>query len=155
MSALMKPPCHSKLAKSQIQCFCTTLLKNFSTLSFFYAPFSPVAGSFLDPHHLFFFKCYLFIFRERGREGEREGEKHWCERETSVSCLLSDPWSLTRDWTHNLGMCPDQESNQWPFSLQDNAQPMEPHQSNQSPSFSAPNFGSLSSLLSTLYSCVF
>ena len=55
----------------------------------------------------------------------------------------------------NPGMCPDWESNLQPFSLQDNAQPMEPHQSNQSPSFSAPNFGSLSSLLSPLYSCVF
>ena len=26
----------------------------------------------------FFFKQILFIFRERGREGEREGEKHQC-----------------------------------------------------------------------------
>ena len=25
--------------------------------------------------HLFFKRIYLFIFRERGREGEREGEK--------------------------------------------------------------------------------
>ena len=25
---------------------------------------------------------YLFIFREKGREGEREGEKHRCERKT-------------------------------------------------------------------------
>ena len=28
-----------------------------------------------------------------------------------------------------LGMCPDQESNQWPFTLQNEAQPTEPHQS--------------------------
>ena len=35
----------------------------------------------------FFFPKILFIFRERGREGEREGEKHWCVRETSISCL--------------------------------------------------------------------
>ena len=26
----------------------------------------------------FFKRFYLFIFRERGREGEREGEKHQC-----------------------------------------------------------------------------
>ena len=42
---------------------------------------------------LFIFKCghsrkifkrsYLFVFIERGKEGEREGEKHPCERETS------------------------------------------------------------------------
>ena len=32
----------------------------------------------------FFFNIfYLFIFRQRGREGEREGEKHQC-----VVCLL-------------------------------------------------------------------
>ena len=60
----------------------------------------------------FFFKIYLFIFRERGREGEREREK--------------DTWI---PHTHNPGMCPDQESNQQPFALQDDAQPTEPHRS--------------------------
>ena len=34
---------------------------------------------------------YLFIFRERGREGEREGEKHWCVRDTSIGCLSNAP----------------------------------------------------------------
>ena len=29
----------------------------------------------------------LIDFRKRGREGEREGEKHRCERETSINCL--------------------------------------------------------------------
>ena len=29
-------------------------------------------------------KLYLFVFRERGREGEREGEKHLCAREILV-----------------------------------------------------------------------
>ena len=33
-----------------------------------------------------FLRFYLFI-SERGREGEREGEKHQCVRETSISCL--------------------------------------------------------------------
>ena len=28
-------------------------------------------------------RYYLFIFRERGRKGEREGEKHQCVRHTS------------------------------------------------------------------------
>ena len=36
---------------------------------------------------------YLFSFRERGREGEREGEKHRCARDTSISCLSHAP-----DW---------------------------------------------------------
>ena len=34
---------------------------------------------------------HLFIFRERGREGEKEGEKHWCLRETSICCLSNIP----------------------------------------------------------------
>ena len=39
-----------------------------------------------------FFKIiYLFIFREMGRQGEREGEKHWCARDTSISCLSHAP----------------------------------------------------------------
>ena len=37
-----------------------------------------------------FFKT-VFTFRKRGREGEREGEKYQCERETSISCLLYAP----------------------------------------------------------------
>ena len=32
----------------------------------------------------FFFRFYLFIFRERGRKGEREGEKHQCVVASSV-----------------------------------------------------------------------
>ena len=67
---------------------------------------------------LFFylFLNILFIFRERGREGEREGEKHQCERETSIGCLLYMPPPP------NPGMCPDQESNQQPFALWDDTQ---------------------------------
>ena len=49
---------------------------------------------------------YLFVFRERGRDGEREGEKHQCERETSIICLLYGP-------------CPDWELNQPPLTLRD------------------------------------
>ena len=30
---------------------------------------------------------YLFIFRERGSEGEREVEKHGCARETLIGCF--------------------------------------------------------------------
>ena len=38
------------------------------------------AGRKIGIHILinFFKRFYLFIFRERGREGEREGEKHQC-----------------------------------------------------------------------------
>ena len=33
----------------------------------------------------------MYFYRE-GKGGEREGEKHWCERETSISWLSSAPW---------------------------------------------------------------
>ena len=70
---------------------------------------------------------YLF-FREWERgKGEKRG------KETSM-------WESNIDWlplihtligeqSYNPGMWPDWELNQWPFALQDNAQPTEPHQS--------------------------
>ena len=56
--------------------------------------------------HSFFFKI-LFLFRERGREGEREGEKH--------QCVLASLMPPTGDLACNPGMCPDWESNGQPF----------------------------------------
>ena len=50
---------------------------------------------------LFFLRFYLFIFRERGREGERE--------ETSMCGCLSH--SLYWDLARNPGMRPEWESN--------------------------------------------
>ena len=47
-----------------------------------------------------FFRFYLFIFRERGRGGEREGEKH---QQHVVASLASSPGVLA----HNPDMCPD------------------------------------------------
>ena len=67
-----------------------------------------------------FKRFYLFIFREKGGEGEREGEKHRC---VVASCVLP-----AADLAHNPGMCPDWESNQQPFSLQAVIQSTEPHQ---------------------------
>ena len=49
----------------------------------------------------FFLRFYLFIFRERGGEGEREGEKHQC-----VVASCAPP---TGDLAGNPGMCPDWE----------------------------------------------
>ena len=49
--------------------------------------------------------CLLILESEEGREKE----KHWCERDTSIGCLLF--CSPTRERTHNLGTCPDWESN--------------------------------------------
>ena len=52
-----------------------------------------------------FFKdfIYVFIFRERGREGEREGEKH--------QCVLASHTPPTEDLAHNPGMCLNWELN--------------------------------------------
>ena len=71
-------------------------------------------------------KVILCIFRERGRAGEREGEKHGCVRETSISCLSHVP--PTGDLTHNPGKCPDWKLNWRPFVSQAGVQSPEPHQ---------------------------
>ena len=52
-------------------------------------------------------RFYLFIFRERGREGEREGEKH--------QCVVASQESPTGDPPRNPGMCPDRESTSNPL----------------------------------------
>ena len=51
----------------------------------------------------------LFIFRKRGREGERMGEKHQC-----VVAYCAHPIG---DLAHNPGMCPHWELNQRPFVI--------------------------------------
>ena len=61
----------------------------------------------------YFLKYYLFIFRERGSGEEREGEKHRCERETSIGCFSHTPdlgpgrvpSALTRNGTGDLLVC--------------------------------------------------
>ena len=67
---------------------------------------------------VYIFQCLpkgVFIdFREGGRgeretETETETERNIDERETLIGCLPVPAW--TGDGTHNLGMCPDQESN--------------------------------------------
>ena len=87
------------------------------TFFFYWCPLSSWNSSLLL---FFFFKIfYLFIFRERGKEGEREGYKHQCVRDTSP----------TGELAHNSGMCGgDWELNWLPFGLQANAQSAEPQQ---------------------------
>ena len=53
----------------------------------------------------FFFLRFLiyFIFRERGRKGEREGKTHQC---VVISCTPS-----TGDLAYNPDICPDWELN--------------------------------------------
>ena len=52
-----------------------------------------------------FSRFYLFIFRERGREGEREGEKE------KHQCVVAFHMPHNGDLAYNPGMCPDWESN--------------------------------------------
>ena len=54
--------------------------------------------------YLFLKVFYVFIFRDRGREGEREEEKH--------QCVVASHTLPTGDLAHNPGMCPDWEWNQ-------------------------------------------
>ena len=53
------------------------------------------------------------IFKERGRKGEREGEKH---QHVVASCM--PPTGMFPDWELNLG----------PFGMQTSTQSTEPHQ---------------------------
>ena len=51
--------------------------------------------------YFLFLRFYLFIFREKGREGDREGEKH--------QCVVASHTPPTVDLACNPGMCPDWE----------------------------------------------
>ena len=68
----------------------------------YYSAFLPLPVNF---YFFVFYLFYLFIFRERGMEGEREGEKHQCV----VASHMPPPgtWPTTQ-----AGMCPDWEWNQ-------------------------------------------
>ena len=67
----------------------------------------------------------MLVFRKRGRERDRDRERNIDVREKQQS--VASVCALTADRTHNLGMCPDWESNRQPFSLQAGTQSAEPH----------------------------
>ena len=67
----------------------------------------------------FFLRFYLFIFRQRGREGESEGEKS--------QCVVASHAPPTGDLAFNPGICPHWESNWQPFGSQACAHSTEPH----------------------------
>ena len=68
----------------------------------------------------YFKKYFIYLFLERGREGEREGEEH--------PCVVASGASPTGVLDRNPGMCPDWDWNQQPFGLQAVTQSTEPHQ---------------------------
>ena len=67
-----------------------------------------------------FLNIFIYLFLERGREGEREGEKHQC----AVASHVPPHGDLAR----NPGVYPDWESNQQHFGLKAGTQSTEPHQ---------------------------
>ena len=58
--------------------------------------------STLETYTVFFLNS-LFVFRERGREGEREGEKH--------QCVVASHMPPIGDLARNPDMCPDWKLN--------------------------------------------
>ena len=68
--------------------------------------------------NFFFFKDFIYLFLEEGREKERE-------RNINVWLSLMPP---TGDLACNPSMCPDWESNQRPFVSQAGASSTELHQ---------------------------
>ena len=56
------------------------------------------------------FLDFIYLFLERGREGEKEGEKH--------QRVVASHVFPTGDPAHTPGTCPDWESNQQPFGSQ-------------------------------------
>ena len=72
---------------------------------------------------MYFLKDFIYLFLERveGREKERE-------RNINVWLPLVHPQRGWEDLARNPGMCPDWESNRWPFGSQASAQSTELHQ---------------------------
>ena len=68
----------------------------------------------LYPTFILFFKYSIYLFLERGKEREREGEEH--------QFVVASHAPPTGDLVHNPGMCPDWELNQQPFGSQAHAQ---------------------------------
>ena len=63
---------------------------------------------------------FIYLFLERGREGETEGENH--------QCVVASSAPPTGDLAGNPDMCPDWESNQQCFGSQVSTQSTESHQ---------------------------
>ena len=63
-----------------------------------------------------FFKLVYLFFRERGREGEREEEKH--------QCVVASHVPPTGELACNPGLCPDWELNRRSFGLQPELNPL-------------------------------
>ena len=66
-------------------------------------PAAPPREGTANSLSLSFLKDFIYLFLEKGREGEREGEKH--------QCVVASHVPPTGDLACNPGMCPDWEWN--------------------------------------------
>ena len=73
-------------------------------------------GPMHDLHSFFFFKIFIYLCFERGREGGREGEEH--------QCVVASHVPPNGGLAHNPGMCPDWESNQQPLVCRPELNPL-------------------------------
>ena len=86
-----------------------------------------IGGAELEATNITTFLFIYFFFRERGREGKKEGEKR--------QCVVASCTPPTGDLTCNPGMCPDWESNWQPLGSQASIQSTEAPQSGLTISF--------------------
>ena len=80
----------------------------------------PEQQTYGNRYTFFLLRFYLFIFRERGREGQREGETH--------QCVVASQRPPTGDPACNPGMCPGWDLNPQPFCSRACTQSTELHQ---------------------------
>ena len=66
----------------------------------------PVGQAFFILFYFIFKVFFFYWFQRESKGGRKSGEKHQCERETSVASCTPP----TGHWTLNPGMCPDRES---------------------------------------------
>ena len=90
-----------------------------SVITWFMSNTAPLTHSSHPGNAYVFFFLIFYLFLERGREGEREGEKH--------QCVVVSHGGPTGDLALNLGMCSDWESNRQPFGSQAGVQSTESH----------------------------
>ena len=60
-----------------------------------------MCGDLKDSFQGNYFKNFIYLFLERGRERQREGRKH--------QCVVASHTPTTGDLARNPGMCPDWE----------------------------------------------